>query len=121
MYKISPKHKIVFKIDPRDSGLAGVGQMRGAYILHRKQKIGRIHRNSMHMGNEPCMYKVGFIISPIDLASSTNSPESTTWKWRYFKVAFKEMAEAQEWVTTNIHNILNKFEQDGYTISPLTN
>lgn len=110
MFKLSPKHKVIFKLDPRSGGLAGVGQMRGAYIMHQKQKIGRIHRNSMHMGAESCKYKVGF---PVTV-------DGVQWNWKYFNVSFDKMEDAQAWVLQHINKIIDKLEQDGYTIHPLT-
>lgn len=106
MFEYSPKYKLIFKQDKRNTGLARVGQMIGSDIRYRKNSIGRIHKNSVY-GADPGVYRVGLKVV---------KPQQQVFEWVYFKAKFGTMEAAKEWTKTNFVKILEDFESKGYII-----
>lgn len=109
MFEYSSKHKLTFKNDARNTGLAACGQMVGADIKYRKKWIGRVHKNALHTPNAG-KYKVGFAVF---------KPEEDRWDWVYFKHIFDEMESAREWASINFKSIVEHFQSKGWTIHEL--
>lgn len=107
MFEYSRKYKLTFKEDARATGLASVGQMRGHAIKYRKKRIGRIHRNSLHLSKEQGKYVVGFMVM---------KPNQTVFSWSYFQKTFDKAEEAKEWTKNRFEDILAEFAKKGWTV-----
>lgn len=92
--------KVTFKKDPRETGLAAVGNgLQSSDIKFKKKVFGRIQAPNWRTKDN----KWGVSIMVYDQTSHSG------WRWAFFKLRHDTEQEARDWITANFEKLSQQY------------